>query len=122
VKQPTILVQPEGVTFTINGNGGMHFVPVRIYNCGDKDLVLGSISGMQTSGPSQGLSIGSTPANGTTIAPQTCSPSLPPMEGAMFQIEFNSADYGLFMGTATVPSNDPIRPSVNVQITAQHNM
>jgi centrosomal CEP192-like protein len=122
VKQPTILVMPERVTFTLAGSASMGSVPVQIYNCGDRPLTLGAISFMQTGGPAGGaLSASALPASGTTIPPQSCMPALDPA-GAMLKVDFMPSQNGIYMGTVTIPSNDPIRPTVDVTVTAAKNM
>src|SRR5262249_37640273 len=109
----------------LGGQANMGSVPVQIYNCGDQPLTLGAIPPLtQTSGPApNALSISGVPASGTMIAPQNCTPAPDPQHpGATFSVDFHSSTFGIYMGMVTIPSDDPIRPSVQMNITASHNM
>jgi hypothetical protein len=120
VKQPTIQVVPSRITMSIGGMVTTSQVPVGIFNCGDTPLMLGAITMMQTAGPVAGaLSIDSAPIAGTLIQPQTCTTNPPNVPaGATFNVDFNAMANGTYMGTVTVPSDDPLNPTSTVSVLA----
>ena len=115
VGQPTIVVQPQTVTFSHVGSIERGETKVRIFSCGTKELVLSGINLRSTSGSGQVFQIQNFPMNGTSLAPQNCDGSEAAM--AEFDVVFETNIDGNYSAEATISSNDPNTPNLTVTIT-----
>jgi hypothetical protein len=114
VRSPTIEVDPEIATFNLFA-GTPSDTTVRIHDCGDSPLTLGTISGMQTSGQMGAISFQNLPSNMTLQPENPC----PGAGGVGFVIHVGAAPAGMYTAEVNVPSDDPNRPLVQVMITVR---
>jgi hypothetical protein len=89
---------------------------VRIKNCGDYALVIGSdVTIRQLTGPAMALSLENAPRAGAMVMPQNCMVDPPGLE---FFVVFETMTNGNYSAEVTIPSNDPTEPSVTVMVGA----
>ena len=115
VGQPTIVVQPQTVTFSHVGSIERGETKVRIFSCGTKDLVINGVNLRSTSGSGQVFQIQNFPMNGTSLAPQNCDGSEAAL--AEFDVVFETNIDGNYSAEATISSNDPNTPALTLTIT-----
>jgi|GEM_PF-2522913 len=115
VGQPTIVVQPQTVTFSHVGSIERGQTTVRIFSCGTKELMLSGVNLRSTSGSGQVFKIENFPMSGTALAPQNCDGSEAPM--AEFDVVFETNVDGNYSAEATISSNDPNTPALTLTIS-----
>jgi hypothetical protein len=114
VGQPTIVVQPQRVTFSHVGSIDRGQTKVRIFSCGTKNLVIENVSLRHISGTPQPFSLENTPGAGVSIPPQNCGSD--PAQ-AEFDVVFSSTVDGNYQAEATIQSNDPNTPNLTIAIS-----
>jgi hypothetical protein len=116
IKRAKIEVEPRSLTFRLSGAVTRNRTPVRIKNCGDYALVIGSdVTIRQLTGPAMALSLENAPRAGAMVMPQNCMVDPPGLE---FFVVFETMTNGNYSAEVTIPSNDPTEPSVTVMVGA----
>ncbi|RMG17111.1 MAG: choice-of-anchor D domain-containing protein [Deltaproteobacteria bacterium] len=111
VRRPDIDVVPLGLTFNISGTVTESIQTVEVHNLGEDPLVLSSITLVQDSGPVMGaLTVENVPPAGTTVDPGSF---------VTFDVAFRTSTPGNYEGRVIIDSNDPLDPTVEMQISAQ---